>query len=278
MIPHRQDRAIGIFDSGIGGLTVLQAIARTLPAEHLLYLGDTARVPYGAKSPATVTRFSIEVVRYLMRQPLKMLVIACNTASACSLGALVETVDPAGGIPVVGVIGPGAHAALAATHNGRVGVLGTESTIRQGAYQRVLQSMAPGLQVFGQACPLFVPLAEEGWTDNEVSEATARRYLEPLLPHTLDTLILGCTHYPLLKPTIARVMGEQVTLIDSAEATAREVQALLSTRGLLRQDREPGRRHFMVTDAPERFARVGEKFLGAPLGDVELVTLSETKG
>lgn len=278
MIPHRQDRAIGIFDSGIGGLTVLQAIARTLPAEHLLYLGDTARVPYGAKSPATVTRFSIEVVRYLMRQPLKMLVIACNTASACSLGALVETVDPAGGIPVVGVIGPGAHAALAATHNGRVGVLGTESTIRQGAYQRVLQSMAPGLQVYGQACPLFVPLAEEGWTDNEVSEATARRYLEPLLPQALDTLILGCTHYPLLKPTIARVMGEHVTLIDSAEATAREVQALLSTRGLLRQDREPGRRHFMVTDAPERFARVGEKFLGAPLGDVELVTLSETKG
>ncbi|MFM7202316.1 MAG: glutamate racemase [Myxococcota bacterium] len=277
-MPHRQDRAIGIFDSGIGGLTVLQAIARTLPAEHLLYLGDTARVPYGAKSPATVTRFSIEVVRYLMRQPLKMLVIACNTASACSLGALVETVDPAGGIPVVGVIGPGAHAALAATHNGRVGVLGTESTIRQGAYQRVLQSMAPGLQVYGQACPLFVPLAEEGWTDNEVSEATARRYLEPLLPQALDTLILGCTHYPLLKPTIARVMGEHVTLIDSAEATAREVQALLSTRGLLRQDREPGRRHFMVTDAPERFARVGEKFLGAPLGDVELVTLSETKG
>lgn len=277
MIPHRQDRAIGIFDSGIGGLTVLQAISRTLPAEHLLYLGDTARVPYGAKSPATVTRFSIEVVRHLMRQPLKMLVIACNTASACSLGALVETVDPAGGIPVVGVIGPGAHAALAATHNGKVGVLGTESTIRQGAYQRVLQSMAPGLEVHGQPCPLFVPLAEEGWIDNEVTEATARRYLEPLLPHALDTLILGCTHYPLLKPTIAKVMGEHVTLIDSAEATAREVEALLSTRGLLRQDTTPGRRHFMVTDAPERFARVGEKFLGAPLGDVELVTLSETK-
>lgn len=270
---HRRDRAIGIFDSGIGGLTVLQAISRRLPNEHLIYLGDTARVPYGTKSPAMVTRYATEVVRKLMSHPLKMVVIACNTASACSLGALVETVDPTGAIPVIGVIGPGAHAAMAATRRGRVGVIATESTIRQGAYQRVLKNMAPELEVWGQPCPLFVPLAEEGWTDNEVTLATASRYLEPLKAHDVDSLILGCTHYPLLKESIAKVMGPDVTLIDSAEATAREVEALLATRGLLRTGTDRGRRHFMVTDAPERFARVGEKFLGEPLENVEQVEL-----
>lgn len=270
---HRTERAIGIFDSGIGGLTVLQAIARALPQEHLIYLGDTARVPYGTKSPATVTRFAIEVVKKLLEQPLKLLVIACNTASACALGALVEAVDPTGAVPVMGVIGPGAHSALAASKHGRIGVIGTESTISQGAYQRVLKSFAPTVDVWGQPCPLFVPLAEEGWVENEVTEATARRYLEPLLPHNLDSLILGCTHYPLLKRTIQKVMGDQVQLIDSAEATAREVAAVLSARELLRRGDAPGRRQFMVTDAPARFARVGEKFLGFPLDAVELVSL-----
>lgn len=270
---HRQERAIGIFDSGIGGLTVLQAISRLLPGEHVVYLGDTARVPYGARSPAMVTRFATEVVTRLMQFPLKMVVIACNTASACSLGALVETVDITGAIPVLGVIGPGAHAAMAATRNGKIGVIATESTIQQAAYQRVLRNMAPGVEVWGQPCALFVPLAEQGWVDNEVTLATAQRYLSPLIAHGIDSLILGCTHYPLLKGAIAQVMGPDVTLIDSAEATAREVQALLATRGLLRQTREPGRRHFMVTDAPERFARVGELFLGAPLEKVEQVTL-----
>lgn len=270
---HRQDRAIGIFDSGIGGLTVLRAISQLLPHEHVVYLGDTARVPYGARSPAMVTRFATEVVSHLMRFPLKMVVIACNTVSACSLGALVETVDITGAIPVLGVIGPGAHAAMAATRTGKVGVIATESTIQQGAYQRVLRTMAPGVQVWGQPCPLFVPLAEQGWVDNEVTLATAKRYLAPLQQEGVDSLILGCTHYPLLKGAIQEVMGPDVTLIDSAEATAREVQALLSTRGLLRQSQAPGRRHFMVTDAPERFARVGELFLGAPLETVEQVTL-----
>lgn len=252
---------------------MLQAIARELPQENLIYLGDTARVPYGTKSPATVTRFAIEVVRKLMEQPLKLLVIACNTASACALGALVEAVDPTGAVPVMGVIGPGAHSALAASRHGRIGVIGTESTIAQGAYQKVLKRFASNVEVWGQPCPLFVPLAEEGWVDNEVTEATARRYLEPLLPHALDSLILGCTHYPLLKGTIQKVMGEHVQLIDSAEATAREVAAVLKARDLVRTSETPGRRHFMVTDAPERFARVGEKFLGFPLDAVELVSL-----
>jgi glutamate racemase len=273
LTPHRQDRSIGIFDSGIGGLTVLQAIARLLPSEHLVYLGDTARVPYGTKSPAMVTRCATEVVRKLMDQPLKMLVIACNTASACSLGALVETVDPTGAVPVMGVIGPGAHAALAATRHGRIGVIGTESTVRQAAYQRVLNSLAPEIQVSAQACPLFVPLAEEGWIDNEVTEATVLRYLSPLKAQGIDSLILGCTHYPLLKGTIARVMGPDVTLIDSAEATAREVKAVLAARGLERPGPAPGTHRFMVTDAPERFSRVGEMFLGRPLDRVELVEL-----
>jgi len=270
---HRQDRPIGIFDSGIGGLTVLHAISSLLPAEHLVYLGDTARVPYGTKSPAMVTRCATEVVRRLMAQPLKMLVIACNTASACSLGALVETVDPTGAVPVLGVIGPGAHAALATSTGGRIGVIGTESTIRQGAYQRVLQSLAPGLEVWGVPCPLFVALAEEGWIDNEVTDAAVRRYLAPLQAAEIDTLILGCTHYPLLKPAITQVMGPAVQLIDSAEATAREVRAVLSARGLERQADAPGKHRFMVTDAPERFSRVGALFLGESLDPVELVDL-----
>ena len=270
---HRQDRSIGIFESGIGGLTVLQAISRLLPAEHLVYLGDTARVPYGTKSPAMVTKCATEVVRKLMAQPLKMLVIACNTASACSLGALVETVDPTGAVPVMGVIGPGAHAALSHSPHGRIGVIGTESTVRQGAYQRVLKNLGPDVEVSAQACPLFVPLAEEGWVDNEVTEATVARYLAPVKEAQVDSLILGCTHYPLLKGAIARFMGPEVLLVDSAEATAREVKAVLEARGLVRPGHEPGIRRFMVTDAPERFARVGEKFLGEPLEQVELVEL-----
>ncbi len=272
---NRQERAIGIFDSGIGGLTVLKAIARLLPAEHIAYLGDTARVPYGSKSPAMVTRCATQAVSRLMSIPLKMVVIACNTASACSLGALMETVDRTGAVPVIGVIGPGAHEALAATKSGRIGVIGTDSTIRQGAYQQVLKTLAPDTSVTAQACPLFVPLVEEGWVDNEVAEAAARRYLAPVKAREVDTLILGCTHYPLLKGVIGRVMGPDVQLIDSAEATAREVKALLHARGLERASDEPGEHTFMVTDAPERFARVGEIFLGAPLERVELVFLQD---
>ncbi len=273
MVTNRQERAIGIFDSGIGGLTVLKAIAELMPAEHIVYMGDTARVPYGSKSAAMVTRCATQAVGRLMTIPLKMVVIACNTASACSLGALVETVDRTGAVPVIGVIGPGAHEALARSRNGRIGVIGTDSTIRQGAYQHVVKTLAPDTMVTAQACPLFVPLAEEGWVDNEVTEAAARRYLDPLRTRNIDTLILGCTHYPLLKGVIATVMGPDVQLIDSAEATAREVKALLHARGLERASGEPGKHAFMVTDAPERFARVGEIFLGRPLERVELVIL-----
>lgn len=273
MVKERQERAIGIFDSGIGGLTVLKAIGDLMPAENIVYLGDTARVPYGSKSPSMVTKCAVEATTKLMTRPLKMVVIACNTASACSLGALTEVVDPTGAIPVMGVIGPGAHAALATTQTGRVGVIGTESTIRQAAYQNVLENLGSDIAVHGIACPLFVPLVEEGWLDNEVTLATAKRYLSPLVAHEIDTLILGCTHYPLLKGTIGQVVGKGVNLIDSAEATAREVRALLNARGLERMGPEPGTREYLVTDAPERFARVGAMFLGKPLNQVELVTL-----
>jgi len=273
LVTSRQERAIGIFDSGIGGLTVLKAIATLMPSEHIVYLGDTARVPYGTKSPSMVSRYAAEAVGKLMSVPLKMVVIACNTASACALGTLVETVDRTGAVPVLGVIGPGAHEALARSTKGRIGVIGTESTIKQGAYQNVLKTLAPEVTVWARPCPLFVPLAEEGWLDNEVTEAAARRYLAPVRDQGIDTLILGCTHYPLLKGVISRTVGASVQLIDSAEATAREVKALLEARGLERQSEEPGRRAFLVTDSPERFARVGEIFLGEPLERVELVIL-----
>jgi glutamate racemase len=252
------DAAIGIFDSGIGGLTVLHAVLGALPHEDLIYLGDTGRTPYGSKSAETVTRYALESADFLLERRLKLLVIACNTATSTALDALRSHVP----VPVIGVVEPGVRAAIGCTRNGRVGVIGTEATIGSGAYTRALRAQQPGLEVFTRACPLFVPLAEEGWTDGAVARGVAETYLASLARSGIDTLILGCTHYPLLKPLIAEVMGPSVTLVDSAEETAREVAARLAADGIARAA-GPGSTSFFVTDAPERFIRIGQRFLGA---------------
>jgi glutamate racemase len=252
------DGAIGIFDSGVGGLTVLHAIVQALPAEDVMYLGDTGRYPYGTKSAETVTRYSIENAEFLAERQVKMLVVACNTMSAVALDALRARFS----VPIVGVIEPGAAAAVARTQNGRVGVVATEATISSGAYTRALRALVPALEVYTRACPLFVPLAEEGWTEGPIPRGVAETYLGSLRTSGIDTLILGCTHYPLLKAVIAEVMGDRVALVDSAEETARVVARLLAEHGLTRAS-GAGHASFFVTDAPERFVRIGQRFLGA---------------
>lgn len=263
------ERAVGVFDSGVGGLTVLRELRRLIPGEGLVYLGDTARVPYGTKSPQTVLRYAREAARFLLAQRVKLLVVACNTASAVALDDLAEHYR----LPVVGVIEPGARRALEVTRSGCIGVIGTEGTIRSGAYERALRAQRPDVVIHTAACPLFVPLAEEGWCSHEVTRLAAREYLAPLLARGIDTLVLGCTHYPLLKQTLQEVAGPGVELIDSAEETAKAVSAALDCH-LLRQP--PGAvapTRYFVTDIPDRFERVGGAFLGAPLGGVVTVSL-----
>ncbi|WP_224984331.1 glutamate racemase [Geomonas agri] len=264
-------KAIGIFDSGVGGLTVLKEIVQTLPQEDTIYLGDTARVPYGTKSPETVVRYSRQIARYLLNRDIKLLVVACNTASAVALSALQQEFD----IPIVGVIEPGARAAAAATRTGKVGVIGTAATVASSAYTKAIKRINPDIEVVNRACPLFVPLAEEGWVENEVTRMTAHIYLEDLKAQGVDTLVLGCTHYPILKDVIAQVMGPEVTLVDSAAETARTVAQILTEQGLLRPENERGNHHYYVTDIPAGFIRVGNRFLGGELGDVYQVSLEQ---
>src|SRR5256714_7577712 len=220
---------LGVFDSGIGGLTVARALFERLPRESVIYFGDTARVPYGPKSPETVRRYSGEILAYLLRRGVKAVVVACNTSTAHALGSLKEQ-SP---VPVVGVIEPGARAAVAATKTGTIGVIGTAGAIASGAYERAIKALRPDARVHGQACPLFVPLVEEGWVEHPAAELIAREYLEPLRRAKVDDLALGCTHYPLLKPLLARVMGSDVTLVDSAEETATAVARELELLNLL---------------------------------------------
>lgn len=268
-------KAIGIFDSGVGGLTVLKEIVKALPQEDTIYLGDTARVPYGTKSPETVTRYARQITSFLVSRDIKLLVVACNTASAFSLDALKEQFP----IPIVGVIEPGARRAAAVTRSGKVGVIGTEGTIRSSAYAKAIKRMNPEIEVITRACPLFVPLAEEGWVDNEVARLSARLYLQGLKEEGIDTLVLGCTHYPLLKNIISEIMGASVTLVDSAEETARTVAEILRNGSTLRPSSEKGNHHYFVTDVPAGFIRVGNRFLGGRLGDVYQVSLEDdTKG
>jgi len=266
-------KAIGIFDSGVGGLTVLKEITRVLPQEDTIYLGDTARVPYGTKSPETVTRYAHEITAFLVKREIKLLVTACNTASAVSLESLKKHYS----IPIVGVIEPGARSAACATRSGKVGVIGTEGTIRSSAYTRAIKRINPEIEVITRPCPLFVPLAEEGWVDNEVARLTARIYLRGLKDDGVDTLVLGCTHYPILKGIIAETMGTEVRLVDSAEETAHTVAEILRNRNLLRPSSEKGNHHFFVTDVPAGFIRVGNRFLGNKLGDVHQVSLEDSK-
>jgi glutamate racemase len=249
--------AIGVFDSGVGGLTVLHAITELLQHEHLIYLGDTARFPYGSKSAETVRRYAIENSDFLVDKGIKMLVVACNSAAAVALDALRERLD----VPVIGVIEPGAQRAVEHTRNGKVGVIGTETTIASGLYTRALKTLRPDLEIYTRACPLFVPLAEEGWVDNDVARETAAMYLTSLKRSGIDTLVLGCTHYPLLSGVIGEVMGDRVTLVDSARTTADTVRATLLRGGLARRS-GAGSVSFFVTDVPDRFVKVGGRFMG----------------
>ncbi len=287
MTPSRE-RPIGVFDSGIGGLTVVRQLMSRLPREHIVYFGDSARVPYGTKSPETVTRFAMESARFLLKRDIKFLIVACNTASAVALEVLQQRFE----VPMIGVIEPGVRAAAGATRTRNIGVIGTQATIRSGAYERGILGLLPDAVVSGVPCPLFVPLAEEGWTTGPVVEQTGRIYLEPLLRKGVDTLILGCTHYPLLKDAIAGIMGPEVTLVDTAEETVRLVREQLETLGLLRDgggaqgdrgtsqrgvpDGEAhGTRRFFVSDIPAQFSAVGGRFLGEPMLEVEWVDQSD---
>ena len=266
------DSAIGIFDSGMGGLTVLRALIGRLPNEHTVYLGDTARLPYGTKSSDTVARYAMQAAQSLITRRVKLLVIACNTASASALPALTEAFAP---IPVIGVIEPGAEAAVAAAPNGPIAVIATEGTVKGGAYTRAIHARANGIEVIQQACPLFVPLAEEGLTSGEIARAVARHYLAPLKSRSPKGLVLGCTHFPVLADVIAETMGPEVAVVDSAATTAAAVETRLQELDLLRETRSPASHQYLVTDAPERFARVGRLFLGTAIDPkaVELVDL-----
>jgi glutamate racemase len=260
-----KNRPIGVFDSGIGGLTVLKEIIGELPGESTIYLGDTARVPYGIRSAETVVRYSFENTSFLFSRNIKLLVVACNTASAVSLDAIKNRIP----IPVIGVIEPGAKAAARATKNKKIGVIGTEATVKSSSYTKAIKAIDESIEVCGLSCPLFVPLVEEGWTEGPVATLVAREYLGGMKEKGIDTVVLGCTHYPLLKKVIAGVLGEGVTLIDSAVETAHEIRTALKILGLNREQNDSPTREFFVTDSPERFLKVAEGFLGQKIVHIE---------
>ena len=259
------DAPIGVFDSGVGGLTVVKELTRRMPQESILYFGDTARVPYGPKSAETVLRYSREAAAYLSSRGVKAIVIACNTATAHAYEQLKEALP----IPVIGVVEPGARAAANATQTGRVGVIGTNGTIRSGAYDFAVRALVPDARVYSQPCPLFVPIVEEGWSHTEVARLACREYLAPLHEVEVDVLILGCTHYPLLRDMIQETMGPSVTLVDSAAETASEFEGVLRDTGLLRAPDKKGELSFVASDSPLRFREVGRRFLGDLVRDVE---------
>jgi glutamate racemase len=261
------NRPIGVFDSGIGGLTVVRELIRTLPNESIVYFGDTARVPYGSKSAETVLRYSREAAAFLLARDAKAIVIACNTATAHAGEALARELP----VPVAGVIEPGARAAVAATRTGRIGVIGTVGTIASGAYDLAVRRRLADARVYAQPCPLFVPLVEEGWIDHDAARLVAAQYLEPLTEMDVDVLVLGCTHYPLLRPLLMAVMGDAVTLVDSATETARDVAELLAASGLQRVEATPPSFTFVASDSPLRFREVGRRFVGNVISAVERV-------
>lgn len=261
------NKAIGIFDSGIGGLTVFKEIARLLPCEDIIYLGDTARVPYGTRSAETVTQYSFECSDFLLKKNIKLLVVACNTVSAISLPEMRKRIS----IPIIGVIEPGARAAVNISSSNTIGVIGTEATVRSNAYVNAIKALNGQAKVLSAACPLFVPLVEEGWTEGDVARLTALKYLEPMIKSRVDTLVLGCTHYPLLKGVIQSVMGKEVKLIDSAVETAKVVKDLLN--GNAKPQNISGERTFYVTDSEEKFIKIGESFLKSRIEKIKKVTL-----
>jgi glutamate racemase len=265
-------RPIGVFDSGIGGLTVVKALRDLLPNEKIFYLGDTARVPYGGKSASTVERYSLEIADILIEENAKIVVVACNTASSVALGKLEERLP----VPVTGVIRPGARAAIAATQNDRIGVIGTRATIKSGAYERELRTLDADVQISSRACPLLVPLIEEGWLEDQLTDRVIARYLEPLVHEGIDTLVLGCTHYPLLIEAISRAVGDAVTLVDSAHNCAATVQELLDQKGLRAPSRNSAGLEVALTDAPDNFLRVAREALELEIGEVQLRDVLQT--
>lgn len=264
--PKAPVRPIGVFDSGIGGLTVAAALRELLPAENIFYIGDTARVPYGGKSPSTIERYSMEISGLLLSEGAKMIVVACNTASALGVPRLQETLK----VPVLGVISPGAQAAVSATRNHCVGVIGTRATIYSRAYERAIHALDPKVRVRSRACPLLVPLIEEGWFEDPVTDQVVQRYLNELIEEDIDTLVLGCTHYPLLSSTLTRFAGDRITLVDSARNCALAVRDLLKKEKLTAPRSHIGQMQVALTDASDGFLRVAEKSLGLQVGDVQL--------
>jgi glutamate racemase len=263
---NTQEQPIGVFDSGIGGLTVVSALRALLPNERIHYLGDTARVPYGGKSQATVERYSLEITALLLEENCKTIVVACNTASALALTTL-EARTP---VPVIGVIRPGAEAAVSTTRNGHIGVIGTRATIKSGAYERALRALDPTVKISARACPLFVPLIEEGWLEGEITARVVRHYLEPMVQAGVDTLVLGCTHYPLLRAAIGKFLGDAVQLVDSAQNCARTVMQLLEAKQLRARPDAVGELSVALTDPPDVFLEVAREALHLEIGEVQL--------
>jgi glutamate racemase len=264
-----RSRPIGIFDSGLGGLTVLKAIAALLPKEHIVYFGDSGRAPYGSKSPETIIKFSCQNVRFLREQAVKMIVIACNTASSRAY----EAVRDSAGVPVVEVVRPGAAAACRLTRSGRIGVIGTRGTIESNVYIRAIQCSDAAVTVVQRACPLFVSLAEEGWWDGEITRSIAAVYLRPLLEQQIDTLVLGCTHYPLLSGVIAEVCGPAVTLVQAGQSVAAVVRQTLAGAGLLRTEPGAGHHTYYTSDSVDQFQILGSSFLAETVSDVHRIDI-----
>jgi len=264
-------RPIGVFDSGIGGLTVAKALFELLPNENIIYLGDTARLPYGTKSKETVIVYSVESLKFLLSKRVKMVVVACNTASSVAVPFLKKISK----VPVVGVLEPGARGAIEKSRNKNVGVIGTMGTIKSRSYIKQIKKIDKSINVYSQPCSLFVQLAEDGWTDNKIAYLTAKEYLSYFDDKNIDTLILGCTHYPILKNTIQKVVGKKVQLVDSGEETAKEVKKILESKGLLSNRKKKGWHKYFVTDFPNNFREISERFLGRKISNVQKVKLSK---
>ncbi|HAM39633.1 MAG: glutamate racemase [Elusimicrobia bacterium RIFOXYC2_FULL_34_12] len=264
-----QNNPIGVFDSGVGGLTVVKELAKILPNENIIYFGDTARVPYGTKSKDAVIRFSNEIVGFLMDRKVKLILVACNTASAMALNEISKKVD----VKTVGVIESGVFAAISASKRKKIGVIGTEATIKSGAYEKNIKRFDKNIKVINHACPLFVPLAEEGWINNQASKIIAVEYLKSIKNSGADTVILGCTHYPLLKKVIYEVLGRKIKLIDSASEVAKKVKNILEEENLINPSNKKGRKEFFVSDAPQKFKKLGEMFLNEKIVTVTKVNI-----
>lgn len=270
--PDKKDvtpRPIGVFDSGLGGLTVVKQLMVHLPQESIIYFGDTARVPYGTKSPETIQKYAVEIARFLQAQGVKLIVVACNTVSSVAM----EEVQAISTVPVVGVIEPGVRAALAQSTGKRIGVIGTSATVSAGKYTAVLQTLDSAVMVYSQACPLFVPLVEEGWIDNEITEMVARVYLEPLARQSIDTLILGCTHYPIIKDTIRKILDGDIVIVDSAVQTALEVRRQIMINRLANSTGKAADYRFYVSDFPQKFEEIARRLLGQSLSNVQRISL-----